>query len=54
MDIKKKIGKLLEPVLIKLGYDKKLSTVNFSTMPNVDLQCNSAFVLAKQVGKNPV
>lgn len=54
MDIKKKIGKLLEPVLIKLGYDKNLSTVNFSTKPNVDLQCNSAFVLAKQVGKNSV
>lgn len=53
MNIKKEISELLKPTFDKLGYDESLCIVNFSSMPNVDFQCNSAFTLAKQQGVNP-
>ena len=53
MNIKKEISELLKPTFDKLGYDESLGIVNFSSMPNVDFQCNSAFTLAKQQGVNP-
>lgn len=53
MNIKKEISELLKPTFDKLGYNESLGIVNFSSMPNVDFQCNSAFTLAKQQGVNP-
>ena len=42
-------------VFDKLGFDKSLVTLAYANKPEfADYQCNSAFALAKKVGKNPM
>ncbi len=45
----------IEYVFEKLGFDKNDAGVSYSGRPEVcDFQCNSAFGLAKKLGKNPM
>ncbi|MBQ7466667.1 MAG: arginine--tRNA ligase [Clostridia bacterium] len=45
----------IEHVFEKLGFDKNDAGVSYSGRPEVcDFQCNSAFGLAKKLGKNPM
>ena len=44
-----------EKAFDKLGYDKELIVISYANNPEVaDYQCNSAFALAKKIGKNPM
>lgn len=53
--VKDLLYKKLENVFEKLGFDKELITIAYANKPEVaDYQCNSAFAIAKKVGKNPV
>ena len=54
-NIKNELAKYLETAFEKLGLDKTDVMVSYSNKPDVaDYQCNSAFSLAKKLGKNPV
>ncbi len=54
-NIKNELTKYLEAAFEKLGFDKADVMVSYSNKPDVaDYQCNSAFTLAKKLGKNPV
>ena len=54
-NIKNELTKYLETAFEKLGLDKADVMVSYSNKPDVaDYQCNSAFTLAKKLGKNPV
>ena len=53
MNIKNIIETDLKNVFEKYGYDKNLASVVFSNREGCDFQCNSAFNIAKSVGKNP-
>ena len=54
MIVKTEIEKYLAPAFVKCGYDSELATVTFSNKPELaDFQCNSAFVIAKNLKCNP-
>lgn len=54
-NVKKELIKQLEVVFEKLGFEKSDVVVTYSNKPEVaDYQCNSAFMLAKKAGKNPM
>lgn len=54
MDIKEIITKQLKKAFLNAGFDENLAVVQNSNKPQLcDFQCNSAFALAKQFGKNP-
>ena len=54
MNIKGYLEEKLKKVFKNLGYNENLATVAFSDREGVDLQCNSAFALAKEIRLNPV
>lgn len=54
MNIKSYLEEKLRNVFKSLGYSENMVAVAFSDREGVDLQCNSAFSLAKEVKGNPV
>jgi len=54
MNIKSYLEEKLKIVFKSLGYNENLVAVAFSDREGVDLQCNSAFSLAKEAKLNPV
>lgn len=53
--VKNELVKHLENAFSKLGFDNSDIIVSYSNKPELaDYQCNSAFSLAKKLGKNPV
>lgn len=54
-NVKNELIKQLESAFERLGYNKSDVVVTYSNKPEVaDFQCNSAFMLAKKAGKNPM
>lgn len=54
-NFKNELIKQLESAFERLGYNKSDVVVTYSNKPEVaDFQCNSAFMLAKKAGKNPM
>jgi len=55
LNVKDIILKEVEKAFDKLGFDKSLISVAYSSKPEMaDYQLNSAFALAKKVGRNPI
>lgn len=53
--VKNELKKQIENVFEKMGFDKNDVVVTYSNKPEIaDYQCNSAFSLAKKLGKNPI
>ena len=53
--VKDILVKELESVFEKLGLNKEDVTLTYSNKPELaDYQCNSAFAIAKRIGKNPI
>lgn len=54
-NIKNELAKYLEKAFEELGLDKADIMVSYSNKPEIaDYQCNSAFSVAKKLGKNPI